>query len=34
VVELHEAAMAALAGHGWEHSPLAGLAASLLGRRH
>ena len=34
VVELHEAAMAALAGQGWERSPLAELAAWLLGRRH
>ena len=34
VVELHDAAMAALAGQGWERSPLAALAAWLLGRRH
>ena len=34
VVELNDAAMTALAGHGWERTPLAGLAAWLLGRRH
>jgi farnesyl diphosphate synthase len=34
VVELNDVAMTALAGHGWEHTPLAGLAAWLLGRRH
>jgi farnesyl diphosphate synthase len=34
VVELTGEATAALAGQGWESSPLAGLAAWLLGRRH
>ena len=34
VVELTAEAMAALSTHGWEDSPLAGLAAWLLGRRH
>jgi farnesyl diphosphate synthase len=34
VVELNDAAMAALAEHGWDHGPLAGLATWLLGRRH
>jgi farnesyl diphosphate synthase len=34
VVELHAAALAALAAHGWDGGPLAGLAAWLLGRRH
>jgi farnesyl diphosphate synthase len=34
VVELNDAAMAALAERGWERTPLAGLAAWLLGRRH
>jgi len=34
VLELHAAALAALAAHGWDGGPLAGLAAWLLGRRH
>jgi geranylgeranyl pyrophosphate synthase len=34
VLELTAEATAALAAHGWEGSPLGGLAAWLLGRRH
>ena len=34
VAELNDAALAALAGHGWERGPLAEVAAWLLGRRH
>ena len=34
VRQLHADATAALAAHGWEHGPLAALAAWLLGRRH
>jgi len=34
VLELNEAALAALARHGWGRGPLADLAAWLLGRRH
>jgi farnesyl diphosphate synthase len=34
VRELHDDATAALATHGWQAGPLAGLAAWLLGRRH